>query len=148
MTFTRRLTLLTLPLTAVALIAARASAQRAGEDTVPRTHVLPAIGLRVGTPQKASIAAGVLLGEEWQSNGRDHSRNVALFAEPGLGAGRASLAYVDHGYGSVCWRRDHSLADRADRTANRVVPSRLRRRRQQALVRFARLWLRTLARTA
>jgi hypothetical protein len=86
------LMLLTLPLAA--------GAQRSGEDTIPRTHVLPAVGLRVGTPQKASVAVGVLLGEEWQSNGRDHSRNVALFAEPGLSAGRASLAYVDHGYGS------------------------------------------------
>lgn len=73
-------------------------AQR-GEDTIPRTHVLPALGLHVGTPQKASIALGVVLGEEWQKDGREHTRNVALFVEPGLGAGRASLAYVDHGYG-------------------------------------------------
>lgn len=74
-------------------------AQR-GEDTIPRTHILPAFGLHVGTPQKASIALGVVVGEGWQKNGRDHTRNVALFAEPGLGAGRASLAYVDHGYGT------------------------------------------------
>ncbi len=77
-----------------------ARAQRAAEDTVPRTHILPALGVHVGTPQKASAALGVVLGEDWQANGRDHSRNVALFAEPGLGAGRASLAFVDHGYGS------------------------------------------------
>jgi hypothetical protein len=74
-------------------------AQRPGEDTVPRAHIFPALGLHVGSPQKASVALGVVLGEDWQKNGRDHSRNVALFAEPGLGAGRASLAYVDHGYG-------------------------------------------------
>jgi hypothetical protein len=74
-------------------------AQRAAEDTVPRAHIFPALGLHVGSPQKASVALGVVLGEDWQQNGRDHSRNVALFAEPGLGAGRASLAYVDHGYG-------------------------------------------------
>src|SRR5262245_17748159 len=74
------------------------SAQR-GEDTVPRTHVFPALGVHVGTPQKASVALGVVLGEDWQKDGRDHARNVALFAEPGFGAGRASLAYVDHGYG-------------------------------------------------
>src|SRR4051812_49100740 len=73
-------------------------AQR-GEDTIPRAHIFPALGLHVGSPQKASAALGVVLGEDWQKNGRDHSRNVALFAEPGLGAGRASLAYVDHGYG-------------------------------------------------
>lgn len=92
---------------ALALLLAAASpaaAQRcrdcAREDTVPRSHILPAAGIHVGTPQKASIAAGVVLGEDWQSNGHDHSRNVALFAEPGLGAGRASLAFVDHGFGS------------------------------------------------
>lgn len=79
---------------------ASARAQRAAEDTTPRTHILPALGVHVGTPQKASAALGVVLGEDWQSNGRDHSRNVALFAEPGLGAGRASLAFVEHGYGS------------------------------------------------
>ena len=63
-------------------------------------HVVPALGLRFGTPQKASAALGVVLGEDWQKDGRDHSRNVALFAEPGLRRGRASLAYVGHGYGS------------------------------------------------
>ena len=70
------------------------------EDTLPRAYVSPGYGLRVGAPQKASVALGVLLGEEWQSDGHDHSRNIALFAEPGLAAGRASLAYIDHGYGS------------------------------------------------
>jgi hypothetical protein len=100
MTLHRHVMTLTFALAMAALSAAAAAAQRAGEDTVPRTHVVPALGLRVGTPQKVSAAVGVLLGEEWQKNGRDHSRNVALFAEPGLGAGRASLAYVDHGYGS------------------------------------------------
>lgn len=73
-------------------------AQR-GEDTLPRGHVVPAFGIRAGNPQKVSAAVGVLLGEDWQKNGRDHSRNVALFVEPGLGAGRVSVAYVDHGYG-------------------------------------------------
>jgi hypothetical protein len=83
-----------------AVVAAPAAlhAQR-GEDTIPRGHVVPAFGVRFGGPQKASAALGVLLGEDWQKNGRDHSRNVALFVEPGLGAGRLSLAYVDHGYG-------------------------------------------------
>jgi hypothetical protein len=95
----------TIALAALPLVAWRsASAQRcqacAGEDTVPRGHVLPGFGLRVGTPQKASVALGVVLGEDWQRDGRDHSRNIALFAEPGLSAGRASIAYVSHGYGS------------------------------------------------
>jgi len=90
-----------LPLSLLALFAAAPlAAQRATEDTVPRSHVLPGFGLHVGTPQKASVALGLVLGEDWSRNGRDHSRNVAVFAEPGLGAGRASVAFVDHGYGS------------------------------------------------
>lgn len=83
----------------VALAMPAVSHAQRGEDTIPRTHILPALGVHVGTPQKASIALGVVLGEDWQKDGRDHARNVALFVEPGLGAGRASLAYVDHGYG-------------------------------------------------
>jgi len=69
-------------------------------DTTRRMHIAPALGLRVGTPQKASAALGLLVGEDWQENQRDHSRNVAIFVEPGLSGGRASFAYVDHGYGS------------------------------------------------
>lgn len=89
-----------LPLFIAATVALSSNvhAQRV-EDTLPRSHIVPAFGVRVGTPQKASVALGVLLGEDWQKNGREHSRNVALFAEPGLGAGRASVAYVEHGYG-------------------------------------------------
>jgi hypothetical protein len=59
--------------------ATRATAQRCstcvGEDTMPRLHVLPALGLHVGTPQKASVALGVVVGEDWQQ-------------------------YVSHGFGS------------------------------------------------
>jgi hypothetical protein len=86
----------------VPLAAARAQQCRGcvAEDTLPHTHIVPGLGLRVGAPQKASVALGVVLGEDWQTNGHDHSRNVGLFAEPGLAAGRASLAYIDHGYGS------------------------------------------------
>jgi hypothetical protein len=72
----------------------------AAEDTTRHIHVLPALGLRVGTPQKASFAVGVVVGEDWQQNQHDHSRNIALYAEPGLSAGRGSVAYVHHGYGS------------------------------------------------
>jgi hypothetical protein len=85
---------------ALMLLAPLALEAQRGEDTIPRAHIFPALGVHVGSPQKASVAVGVVLGEDWQKNGRDHSRNVALFAEPGLGAGRASLAYVDHGYGA------------------------------------------------
>ena len=86
---------------ALLLIAGSASAraQRAREDTTVRYHVLPALGVQVGTPQKLSAALGIVVGEEFASRGRDHSRNLALFAEPGLAAGRASLAYLSHGYG-------------------------------------------------
>ncbi|MGH7616844.1 MAG: hypothetical protein ACREPM_06415 [Gemmatimonadaceae bacterium] len=87
------------PLLLLVALPAFAAAQR-GEDTLPRGHVVPAFGIHAGSPQKASAALGVLLGEDWQKNGRDHSRNVALFVEPGLGAGRISVAYVDHGYGA------------------------------------------------
>jgi len=86
----------------VPLASARAQDCRScvAEDTLPRTHIVPGYGLRVGAPQKASAAVGVVLGEDWQTHGHDHSRNVGLFAEPGLSAGRVSLAYIDHGYGS------------------------------------------------
>ena len=70
------------------------------EDTTTRFHIAPALGLRFGTPQKASAAVGLLVGVDWQKNARDHSRNAALFVEPGLSAGRVSIAYVGHGYGS------------------------------------------------
>jgi hypothetical protein len=95
----------TIAFAALALGAASVRAQGCrgcaqGEDTVPRTHVLPGLGIHVGTPQKASFAAGVVLGEDWRQDGRDHSRNVALWVEPGISAGRASVAYIDHGYGS------------------------------------------------
>ncbi|MEO7084852.1 MAG: hypothetical protein ABI085_11165 [Gemmatimonadaceae bacterium] len=80
--------------------AAQRSSSSAAEDTVPRSHIFPALGLHVGAPQKASAAVGVVLGEDWQKDGRDHSRHVALFVEPGLDAGRASVAFVRHGYGS------------------------------------------------
>ena len=90
-------------LAASSAVPATVRAQRCrgcSEDTVPRSHILPALGLHFGAPQKASAAVGVVVGEDWQQNGRDHSRNVALFVEPGLSAGRASIAYVDHGFGA------------------------------------------------
>jgi hypothetical protein len=85
---------------AASLGATSVGAQRAPNDTTTRFHVLPALGVQVGTPQKASAALGIVVGEDFVRDGRDHSRNLALFAEPGLDAGRASLAYVSHGYGS------------------------------------------------
>ena len=72
----------------------------APEDTTRRTHILPAIGAHFGEPQKASLSLGVVLGEDWQAEGRDHARNIGLLAEPGLAGGRASLVYLRHGYGN------------------------------------------------
>ena len=84
----------------LALVPLTLRAQRAADTTQRAAHVFPALGIHVGTPQKASAALGVVLGQDWQKNGRDYARNVALFAEPGFGAGRASLAYVYHSYGT------------------------------------------------
>jgi hypothetical protein len=88
----------------------------AGEDTVHHTHVLPGVGLRVGAPAKASVALGVVVGEDWQKNGRDNSRNVGLFAEPGLSGGRLSVAYINHGFGS--FGSGYAIAATALRTWN------------------------------
>jgi hypothetical protein len=71
----------------------------ADDSTTHHMHLLPALGVHVGTPQKASAALGIVVGEDWYRGGRDHSRNIAAFVEPGLSAGRASLAYVSHGFG-------------------------------------------------
>lgn len=65
-----------------------------GDTTHARVRVVPAIGVRVGAPQKASIAVGVLTRAEWQQHGRDYSRNLAAFVEPGLSGARASVAYI------------------------------------------------------
>jgi len=79
------------------LVAQRCVGCVSGEDTVPRLRVMPALGLHVGAPQKASTALGIVIGQTWQQNGRDQSRNLALFAEPGFSGGRGTLAYVNHG---------------------------------------------------
>jgi hypothetical protein len=90
----------TLALATLLVAGASAHAQNIRTDSTTRFHVLPALGVHIGTPQRASAALGIVVGEDFVREGRDHSRNIALFAEPGLGAGRASLAYVSHGYGS------------------------------------------------
>jgi hypothetical protein len=55
-------------------------------------HMLPALGLRAGIPQKASAAAGIVAGKNFRESGR--TQDVALYVEPGLSAGRASLGYL------------------------------------------------------
>lgn len=81
-------------LVAMLLVATSASRiQSQGADST-HTSVHPALGLRVGEPQQASAALGVLIGSRWQSAGREHERDAAIFVEPGLSAGRLSAAFV------------------------------------------------------
>ena len=61
-------------------------------------HVLPALGLRAGIPQKASAAVGIVAGMNFRERG--HTEDVAIYIEPGLSAGRASLAYIS-GFGNM-----------------------------------------------
>jgi hypothetical protein len=85
-------------------IAGRANAQRCRgcvpEDTLVHTHFTPGFGVHFGSPQKASAAVGIVLGQSWQQNRTDHSRLFALYAEPGVSAARASLAFLDYGHGN------------------------------------------------
>jgi hypothetical protein len=61
-------------------------------------HVLPALGIRAGIPQKVSGAVGIVAGKNYRERG--HTEDVAVYIEPGLGAGRASLAYMN-GFGNM-----------------------------------------------
>ena len=87
----------------LALMAAfAAAAPYAGAQEVVRTdtsrglRILPALGLRAGTPQKVSVALGVIAG-----NDRVFRRDaIALYVEPGIAAGRGTLAYVN-GFGNM-----------------------------------------------
>ncbi len=65
------------------------------DTTQTRSHTFPALGIRVGTPQKASAALGIVRGVEYQRRGSDRSRDVAFFVEPGIGASRASVSYIN-----------------------------------------------------
>lgn len=55
-------------------------------------HIFPALGLRAGTPQKASAALGLVTGRNYRENG--HTQDLTLYVEPGLSAGRATLGYL------------------------------------------------------
>jgi hypothetical protein len=63
-----------------------------------RWHMLPALGLRAGIPQKLSAALGIVTGRNYREKG--HSDDIALYVEPGLSAGRASLGYMS-GFGNM-----------------------------------------------
>jgi hypothetical protein len=61
-------------------------------------HVLPALGIRAGIPQKVSGAVGIVAGKNYRERG--HTEDMAVYVEPGLAAGRASLAYIN-GFGNM-----------------------------------------------
>ena len=90
----------------LALAHASVSAQEAPcrgctpDSTRTKTHVFPALGLRAGVPQKASVGIGVVFGVDWRHGGTDYSRDVAFCLEPGIGATRASVAYIT-GVGNI-----------------------------------------------
>jgi hypothetical protein len=87
------------PVAALLLAAAPAAAQtRADTAGAPQTRILPALGLRAGAPQKLSVAVGVVGGIAFPDQKRFH--DVALYVEPGIGAGRATAAYVT-GFGDL-----------------------------------------------
>jgi hypothetical protein len=61
-------------------------------------HMLPALGLRGGVPQKVSAAIGIVAGKNFKEKG--HTEDLALYVEPGLSAGRASIGYIN-GFGNM-----------------------------------------------
>ena len=61
-------------------------------------HMLPALGLRAGIPQKVSAAVGIVTGKNYSEKG--HTEDLALYVEPGLASGRASLGYIT-GFGNM-----------------------------------------------
>jgi hypothetical protein len=61
-------------------------------------HMLPALGLRAGIPQKASFALGIVTGKNYREKG--HTEDLAIYVEPGLSAGRASIGYIN-GFGNM-----------------------------------------------
>jgi hypothetical protein len=139
------------------------------EDTVPRrTLILPALGARFGVPEKVSGAIGLVAGYEWRSNGHLHTRDFALFVEPGVGASRASLVYMaasnfgsglgigatvlrtmddtwTHGTNAFAFpRRGARVADISGGTADRCVSPAEQRPGRRPLVHQRRLWVRAL----
>lgn len=61
-------------------------------------HTLPALGFRAGVPQKASAAIGFITGKNFKERG--HTEDLAVYVEPGLSAGRASIGYIN-GFGNM-----------------------------------------------
>ncbi len=75
--------------------AIRMSAQTSEDaDSVSRIRVRPALGLRFGTPERASLALGIVTGTEWKTASHPTSPEVAMYVEPGWSGGRASLGLI------------------------------------------------------
>jgi hypothetical protein len=61
------------------------------DSVTGRWHMLPALGLRAGIPQKLSAAIGIVTGK----NSRSHTDDLTIYVEPGLAAGRATIGYLN-----------------------------------------------------
>ena len=61
-------------------------------------HMLPALGLRAGIPQKLSAAVGIVTGRNYSEKG--HTEDLAVYVEPGLASGRVSVGYIS-GFGNM-----------------------------------------------
>ena len=81
---------------ASACFAATAGAQNGCSSCIDSVtgnwHMVPALGLRAGTPQKLSAALGIVAGRNYRETG--HTQDFALYVEPGVSAGRATLGYL------------------------------------------------------
>ena len=68
------------------------------DSVAGKWHMLPALGLRGGIPQKLSAAIGIVAGKNYRDNG--HTEDLAVYVEPGLAAGRATIGYHS-GFGNM-----------------------------------------------
>jgi hypothetical protein len=78
-----------------AVAASTAAAQNCSscvDSVTGQWHLVPALGLRAGTPQKLSGAFGLVAGQNSRESGRTH--DMTVYVEPGLSAGRATLGYL------------------------------------------------------
>jgi hypothetical protein len=82
--------------------ASRGSAQNVcpscTDSVAGQWHMLPAVGLRAGTPQRVSAALGIVTGRNYREKG--YSQDVTLYVEPGISAGRATLGFLS-GFGNM-----------------------------------------------
>ena len=79
-----------------AIFATNAGAQNSCSGCIDsvsgRWHMMPGVGLRAGTPQKLSAAVGFVAGRNYRETG--HNEDIAIYVEPGISAGRATLGYL------------------------------------------------------